>query len=43
MDDPLILLTGPDEHGTAVLTLNHPAKKNAMSVALRDQASALLD
>jgi enoyl-CoA hydratase/carnithine racemase len=43
MDDPLVLLTGPDEHGTAVLTLNRPAKKNAMSVALRDQASALLD
>jgi enoyl-CoA hydratase len=43
VDDPLVLLTGPDEHGTAVLTLNRPAKKNAMSVAMRDQASALLD
>jgi enoyl-CoA hydratase/carnithine racemase len=43
MDDQMVLLTGPDEHGTAVLTLNRPAKKNAMSVALRDQASALLD
>ncbi len=43
MDDSLVLLTGPDEHGTAVLTLNRPAKKNAMPVAMRDRASALLD
>lgn len=43
MADPLVLLTGPDEHGTAVLALNRPGKKNAMSVALRDEASALLD
>jgi enoyl-CoA hydratase len=39
---PLALLGGPDEHGVAVITLNRPQKKNALSIALRDQVTALL-
>jgi enoyl-CoA hydratase/carnithine racemase len=40
---PLALLTGPDQHGVAVITLNRPEKKNALSIALRDEVTALLD
>jgi enoyl-CoA hydratase/carnithine racemase len=39
---PLVLLDGPDEHGVAVITLNRPEKKNALSIALRDEVTALL-
>lgn len=47
MDDshagpPLVLASGPDSDGIAVLTLNRPAKKNALSVALREEAVAAL-
>lgn len=42
MNPPLALLTGPDEHGIAVITLNRPEKKNALSIALRDEVTALL-
>jgi enoyl-CoA hydratase/carnithine racemase len=39
---PLALLTGPDPDGIAVITLNRPEKKNALSIALRDEVLALL-
>jgi enoyl-CoA hydratase/carnithine racemase len=42
LNPPLALLTGPDEHGIAVITLNRPEKKNALSIALRDEVTALL-
>ena len=42
MSTPLALLTGPDEHGIAVITLNRPEKKNALSIALRDKVTTLL-
>lgn len=42
MTPPLALLTGPDEHGVAVITLNRPEKKNALSIALRDEVTALI-
>ncbi len=38
---PLVLVSGPDD-GVAVLTLNRPEKKNALSIALREEAVALL-
>lgn len=41
-DAPLALLTGPDEHGVAVITLNRPEKKNALSIAMRDEITAWL-
>ena len=39
---PLVLASGPDGDGVAVLTLNRPEKKNALSIALREEAVALL-
>lgn len=42
MNYPLAMLAGPDEHGVAVLTLNRPEKKNALSIALRDEVTAQL-
>lgn len=41
-DSPLALLAAPDEHGVAVITLNRPEKKNALSIALRDEVTARL-
>jgi enoyl-CoA hydratase/carnithine racemase len=38
---PLVLASGPDD-GVAVLTLNRPEKKNALSIALREEAIAIL-
>ena len=38
----LILVDGPDE-GVATLTLNRPDKRNALSIALRDEVSDALD
>jgi enoyl-CoA hydratase len=38
---PLALLSGPDD-GVATLTLNRPEKKNALSIALRDEVTAHL-
>lgn len=42
MDDVLVVCDRPGE-GIARLTLNRPAKKNALSVALRDAVSDQLD
>jgi enoyl-CoA hydratase len=42
-DAPLTLLAGPDEQGVAVVTLNRPEKKNALSIALRDEVTARLN
>ena len=39
---PLVLADGPDDDGVAVLTLNRPEKKNALSIALREEAVAVL-
>jgi enoyl-CoA hydratase/carnithine racemase len=39
---PLVLFDGPDEHGVAVVALNRPEKKNALSIALRDEVTGLL-
>lgn len=39
---PLVLASGPDSHGIAVVTLNRPEKKNALSTALREEAVAVL-
>ncbi|MFY9930975.1 MAG: enoyl-CoA hydratase/isomerase family protein [Streptosporangiaceae bacterium] len=39
---PLVLASGPDDAGVAVLTLNRPEKKNALSIALREEAIAIL-
>ncbi len=39
---PLVLASGPDDDGVAVLTLNRPEKKNALSIALREEAIAIL-
>jgi enoyl-CoA hydratase/carnithine racemase len=39
---PLVLASGADDDGVAVLTLNRPEKKNALSIALREQAVAVL-
>jgi enoyl-CoA hydratase/carnithine racemase len=41
-DPPLVLVSGPDEDGVAVITLNRPEKKNALSIALREDVVALL-
>jgi enoyl-CoA hydratase/carnithine racemase len=38
---PLVLVSGPDDAGVAVLTLNRPEKKNALSIALREEAIAI--
>jgi hypothetical protein len=37
-----VLASGPGDDGVAVLTLNRPEKKNALSIALREEAVALL-
>jgi enoyl-CoA hydratase/carnithine racemase len=42
MSDPLVLRTGPHD-GVTTLTLNRPEKKNALSIALRDELSDALD
>lgn len=42
-DPPPVLASGPDDNGIAVVTLNRPEKKNALSIALREEAVALLD
>ena len=39
---PLVLASGPDDDGVGVITLNRPEKKNALSIALREEAVALL-
>jgi enoyl-CoA hydratase/carnithine racemase len=42
-DPPLVLASGPDDDGVAVITLNRPEKKNALSLALREEVVALLE
>jgi enoyl-CoA hydratase/carnithine racemase len=42
MSDRLLLRTAPDD-GVVTLTLNRPDKKNALSIALRDEVSDALD
>jgi len=37
-----VLASGPDDDGIAVITLNRPEKKNALSIALREEVVALL-
>ena len=37
-----MLASGPDDDGGAVITLNRPEKKNALSIALREEVVALL-
>jgi enoyl-CoA hydratase/carnithine racemase len=39
---PPVLVSGPGDDGLAVLTLNRPEKKNALSIALREEAVAVL-
>jgi enoyl-CoA hydratase/carnithine racemase len=39
---PLVLASGPDDDGVTVITLNRPEKKNALSIALREEAIAIL-
>jgi enoyl-CoA hydratase len=39
---PLALASGPGDSGIAVVTLNRPEKKNALSVSLREEAVAIL-
>jgi enoyl-CoA hydratase/carnithine racemase len=39
---PPVLVSGPDGDGVAVLTLNRPEKKNALSIALREEVVAIL-
>ena len=39
---PLVLASGPDDDGVGVITLNRPEKKNALSIALREEAVAIL-
>jgi enoyl-CoA hydratase/carnithine racemase len=43
VSDPLVLRTGAEEKGVATVTLNRPEKKNALSIALRDELSDALD
>jgi enoyl-CoA hydratase/carnithine racemase len=42
MSDRLLLRTAPED-GVVTLTLNRPDKKNALSIALRDEVSDALD
>jgi enoyl-CoA hydratase/carnithine racemase len=42
MSDRLLLRTAPDD-GVVTLTLNRPDRKNALSIALRDEVSDALD
>ena len=39
---PLVLASGPGDDGVAVITLNRPEKKNALSTALREEAVEIL-
>jgi len=39
---PLVLASGPGDDGVAVLALNRPEKKSALSIALREEAAAIL-
>ena len=39
---PLVLASGPDDDGVAVITLNRPEKRNALSIALREEVLDLL-
>ena len=39
---PPVLASGPDDSGIAVIVLNRPEKKNALSIALREEAVAIL-
>jgi len=39
----LVAITGPDDDGVAVLELTRPERKNALSIALRDEMSDALD
>jgi enoyl-CoA hydratase/carnithine racemase len=39
---PPVLASGPDGDGVVVLTLNRPDKMNALSIALREEAVAIL-
>ena len=43
MTEALVVVEPPDEHGVATLTLNRADKKNALSIALRDEMSDALD
>jgi len=43
MSEPLVRVDPPGEDGVGVLTLDRPEKKNALSIALRDQMSDALD
>lgn len=43
MSDRLIVVEPPGDDGVAVLTLNRPDKRNALSITLRDQMSDALD
>jgi enoyl-CoA hydratase len=40
---PLVSVTGPDGDAVAVLSLDRAAKRNALSIALRDEMSDALD
>jgi len=39
----LVSVGGPDDEGVAVLTLTRPEKRNALSIAVRDEMSDALD
>jgi enoyl-CoA hydratase/carnithine racemase len=39
----LVTITQPDDHGVATITLSRAAKRNALSIALRDEMSDALD
>lgn len=43
MNDALVAVSGPGEDGVATLTLERADKKNALSIALRDEMSDALD
>jgi enoyl-CoA hydratase len=43
MTDELVGIEGPDDRGVTVLTLRRADKRNALSIALRDQMSGALD
>jgi hypothetical protein len=42
VNPPLAPLTRPDEQGVAGIMLNRPDKKNALSIALRDEVTTLV-
>ncbi len=43
MSDDLVAVEGPDDDGVATLTLDRAEKKNALSIALREEMSDALD